>query len=325
MNVNNLQNLKSELRELGFSKELVADMEKQMQKNNPDFQLRAEADGTKRKLDFVLHFKQSSRTDYYFFNKFDVMLNKAKPLEEGQKYMVISPGEQNKPVFRKFSNPNEAIDYFKEQKGNNELAAGKDPASKTTLARMEEGKVAFVDKDFSKVFYTPAVRQTFYPDKGKGFTAQQAANLVEGRSVYRDDLLNIAGAPYKAWVALDFEKQKDRFQNYVTRQFHDPSYGFDLAKTLDKFNIKELSDPAARQKLEESLKNGNRPMVTVMKDGQETKMLIEAVPRYSQINFYQENGKSEKREQFLETPKATIVNQGKGMENKLTESHGRRM
>gem|GEM_PF-1250067 len=302
MNKNNLENLRDELRELRFDKKLADELQKNMEKNLPEFQLRTQLPGSKgEQADFTLHFKQSAQSDYYFFNKYDVKLNK-NPLEEGQKYLVISPGDQGKPVFRKFDNPNEAIDYFKGQKGNSELASGKDPGHKTTLATMENDKVNFVAKDFQKAFYTPAVAQTVYVEKGKGFTADQAANLIQGRAVYRDDLLNVGGIPYKAWVALDFDKPKDRSQNYQTRQFHDPSYGFDLSKTLDKFNIKELEDPAKRQKLEESLRNGNRPLITTMKEGQETKLFIEAVPRYSQVNFYQENGKPEKREQFIKDP-----------------------
>lgn len=330
MNKNNLENLRNELRELRFDKKLADDMEKNMEKNLSEFQLRTQLPGNKGQVDFTLHFKQSTQSDYYFLNKYDVTLNKAKPLEEGQKYLVISPGDQGKPVFRKFENPNEAISYFKEQKGNSELAAGKDPGHKTTLAMMENDKISYVAKDFQKVFYTPAVSQTVFVDKGKGFTADQAANLIQGRSVYRDDLLNIGGVPYKAWVALDFDKPKDRFQNYVTRQFHDPSYGFDLAKTLDKFNIKELEDPEKRQKLEESLRNGNRPLITTLKDGQETKLYVEAVPRFSQINLFREDGKTEKREQFLKQPaveKSQVENvkNDKNRNREAVESQGMKL
>jgi hypothetical protein len=321
MNLNNLENLKDELKELRFDKKLSEEMEKNMQKNLPEFQLRQHLPADKGQVDFLLHFKQSGQSDFYYFNKYDVSLNTAKPLAEGQKYLVISPGEQGKPIFRKFENPNEAITYFKEQKGNAELAAGKDPGNKTTLATMEKDKVNFVTKDFQKTFYAPAKSQTIYVEKGNGFTAEQAANLIQGRAVHRDNLLNLGGEPYKAWIALDFDKPKDRHQNYLTRQFHDPSYGFDLKKTLEKFQIKELDDPKAKGKLEESLKNGNRPLITVVKDGQEIKLRIEAVPRYSQINLYAENGKPEKREQFLKEPVLSAnFSKDKTKEKELSES-----
>lgn len=321
MNLNNLESLKEELKELRFDKKLAEEMEKNMQKNLPEFQLRQQLPAEKGQVDFLLHFKQSGQSDFYYLNKYDVSFNNAKPLAEGQKYLVISPGEQGKPIFRKFENPNEAITYFKEQKGNTELAAGKDPGNKTTLATMEKDKVNFVSKDFQKTFYAPAKSQTIYVEKGNGFTAEQAANLIQGRAVHRDNLLNLGGEPYKAWIALDFDKPKDHHQNYVTRQFHDPSYGFDLKKTLEKFQIKELDDPKAKGKLEESLKNGNRPLITVVKDGQEIKLRIEAVPRYSQINLYAENGKPEKREQFLKEPAlSTSFSKDKTKEKELSNS-----
>lgn len=299
MNLNNLENLKEEMKALGFKAKLIEEMEKSMEKDLPEFRLQHLSTADKGQLDYELHFKKSGQSDFYYFNKYEVSLNKGKPLEEGLKYLVISPGEKDKPVFRSFESPNKAIAYLKEQKGDSELAIGKDPGSKTTLATMENGKVNYVEKEFSKTYYSPAVVQTFYVEKGKGFSMEQAGNLLQGRSVYRDDLLNLAGMTYKAWMKLDFDKPKDRFHNFTLNQYHDPSYGFDLKKVLDKFNIRELADPAKREKLEESLKNGNRPMITTQKDGQDVKLRIEAVPRYSQINMYAENGKPEKREQFL--------------------------
>lgn len=313
MNLNNLENLKEELKALGFPKKLAEDMEKNMQKDVPEFQLRHQLPADKGQVDMQLHFRQSGQSDYYYFNKYSVTINNAKPLEADQKYLVISPGEQGKPVFRKFDTPHEAISYFKEQKGNSELAVGKDVGHKTTLATMEKDKVNFVSKDFQKTYYSPAVTQNVYVEKGQGFTAEQSANLIQGRSVYRDDMLNLGGQPYKAWIKLDFDQPKDRFENFKTKQFHDPSYGFDLKAVLDKFNIKELADPKQREKLEESLKNGNRPTITTVKDGQEVKLRIEAVPRYGQVNMYQENGKPEKREQFLKEP-AVSQNRSQGQQ-----------
>jgi hypothetical protein len=325
MNLNNLENLKEELKELRFDKKLAEEMEKSMQKNLPEFQINHRVPADKGQVDFTLHFKQSAQSDFVYFNKYDVVLNNAKLLDEGHKYLVISEGEQGKPLFRKFENPHEAISYFKQQKGNTELASGKDIAHKTTLATMQNDKINFVSKDFQKTLYTPAISQTVYVEKGQGFTAEQAANLIQGRSVYRDNLLNLGGQTYKAWIKLDFDSPKDRFGNFKTKQFHDPSYGFDLQKTLDKFNIKELEDPAKRQKLEESLRNGNRPLITTMKDGQVVKLRIEAVPRYSQVNMFAENGKPEKREQFLKGPKleqGAAQNKSKSKDKEIAEGHG---
>ncbi|EHQ24663.1 hypothetical protein Mucpa_0469 [Mucilaginibacter paludis DSM 18603] len=316
MNYNNLETLKGELTKLRFSDKTIAAMQQQMEKGVPEFYLNDKIKGTRGQVDLTLHFKQSGQSENYYFNKFEATLNTAKPLEEGQKYMVISPNPNaaGKNLVKPFEHMHEAISFFKEQKGDSVLAAGKDAAHKTELAKMEKGKINYVAKEFQVPFRSPARTQTFYIDRGKGFTAEQGANLMQGRAVYRDDLVNAAGE-YKAWIKLDMDSPKDRYQNYTANQYHVPSYGFDLEKVLDKFQIKELNDPAKKAALVESLQNGNRPAITTVKDGQEIKLNIEAVPRYGQINMFQDNGKPEKREQFLKEPSLnTNLNVGKAKE-----------
>jgi len=317
MNLNNLENLKEELKTLRFKDKTISEMQQNMEKGVSEFTLNEKIAGTRGQVDITLHFKQSGQSEHYFFNKYEVALNSGKALEEGHKYMVITPNEAGKNMVKSFENVAEAISFFKEQKGNSELAAGKDAAHREKLATMENSKVNYVAKEFQRTFRTPAVTQTFYVEKGRGFTAEQAANLIQGRSVYRNDLMNVAGIPYKAWVKLDMDHPKDRNQNYLTNQYHDPSYGFNLEKTLEKFQIRELDNPAKKEQLIESLQSGNRPMITTVKQGEEVKMLIEAVPRYSQVNLYQENGKPEKREQFLkeQLQEQTLqIGKGKGKE-----------
>jgi len=319
MNRNNVENLKDELKKLGFKDKVASEMEKQIEKGTPDFTLNDKINGTKGQVDLTLHFRQSWQSDNYYFNKYEAALNTGKGLEEGQKYMIITPNEQvpGKNMVKSFENVTDAITFFKQQKGNSELASGKDAASKTELAKMENGKVNYVAKDFQRTFRTPAQTQTFFVEKGKGFTAEQAANLIQGRSVYRDDLLNLGGMEYKAWIKLDMDSPKDRHQNYQTNQYHVPSYGFDLEKILDKYQIKELNDPKKKEALIQTLENGNRPLITTVKEGQDTKLFMEAVPRYSQLNFFREDGKPEKREQFLKEPKLEQnlqLNKGKGKE-----------
>jgi len=323
MNLNNLENLKEEMKNLGFKDKLIEKMEENMAKDVPEFTLNEVRPATKGQVDLALHFKQSSQSDFYYFNKFTVAHNQGKPLEEGQQYMVITKNEQGKNMVKKLENVSDAISFFKEQKGNSELAVGKDAANKVMVASMENGKINYVAKDFNRTFYSAPVNQTIWLERGKGFTAEQAANLIQGRSVYRDDMMNMGGETYKAWVKLDFDKGKDRFQNYNTNQYHDPSYGFDINKVLDKFNIKELEDPAKRVLLESSLRNGNRPLVTVNKERQDVKVFLEAVPRYSQLNMYAENGKPEKREQFLKEPAlSSSLSNSKSKEKELGESQG---
>ena len=62
------------------------------------------------------------------------------------------------------------------------------------------------------------VEQTFYLNKGKGVTAKEAYNLLEGRAVHKE-LSNKAGEPYKAWIQLDFDS-KDKNNNHEVNQYH---------------------------------------------------------------------------------------------------------
>lgn len=316
MNYNNLENLKEELTKLGFGEQVFDKMKGQMEKGVPEFTVYDRLMGTSKQIDLTLHFKQSGQSENYYFNKFLVGLNNSKPLEEGQKYIISStnPEQAGKNLTRSFENVTEAIAYFKEQKGDSKLLVGKDAVRAQELARMEKGSVNYVDKDFAYAYKHPARTQTFFVERGKGFTAEQAANMIQGRAVYREDLVSSAGQ-YKAWIKLDLDTAKDRYQNYTTLQYHVPTYGFELDKVLDKYGIKELGNEKQREQLTRSLENGNRPLVTVMKDGQETKLVMEVQPRYSQLNFFREDGKPEKREQFLkeqQQDKKMEVSKGKG-------------
>lgn len=78
---------------------------------------------------------------------------------------------------------------------------------------------------------------------------------------------------------------------------------FDVAKELDSYKINGLENEKFREDLDQQLKDGNRPVVTVTgSDGQEQKLNLESMPRYTNLNFYQSSGKPEKREQFLKEP-----------------------
>ena len=305
MNRNNLENIQDEMKNLRFSKKAIDEAQQKMEKGLPDFTVSEQIKGSKGQVDVTAQFRQSGQSDNYYLNKFAVALNTGKALEEGHKYFIITPNdkEPGKNLTKSFENVSDAISFFKEQKGDSRLAAGKDAGHATELATIKAGRVDYVEKDFQRTFRTPAQTQTFFVERGRGFTVEQAANLIQGRSVYRDDLLNLGGQPYAAWIKLDMDSPKDKYQNYQTNQYHVPSYGFTTKEALEKYDVKELSDPKKLETIMASIENGNRPLVTTIKDGEEVKLHVEAAPRYRQINFFQENGKPEKREQFLKEPK----------------------
>jgi hypothetical protein len=127
------------------------------------------------------------------------------------------------------------------------------------------------------------VEQTFYLNKGKGFTMKEAFNLLDGRSVNKE-LTNKEGQSYNAWVQLDFEK-KDKHNNFEMKQFHE-NYGFDLKEAVGKYAIPGIKDPKQEDALMQSLQKGNLQAVNVEKDGSTRMMFIEANPQFKSVNLY---------------------------------------
>jgi hypothetical protein len=130
--------------------------------------------------------------------------------------------------------------------------------------------------------------QTFYLNKGKGVTAKEAYNLLDGRAVHKD-LTTKEGQPYKAWIQLDFEN-KDKNNNNEVKQFHE-NYGYDLKAAVEKFAVAELNDPEKAKALMQSLEKGNVQSVTIEKDGSSHKMFMEADPQYKKVTMYDSNMK----------------------------------
>ncbi|WP_345954631.1 hypothetical protein [Mucilaginibacter sp. PAMB04168] len=330
MNLNNLDDLKKELKDLGFNPKVADELEKHMKPLLGHFTLNDQFPGDKGLVDMTLHFRKSNQSDFYTLNKYEVTAGKVPPTVPGQQYMVISENEKDKqkPLVKTFDNPNEAIDFFKKEKGTSELAMGESADSKQLLASKEKGTVNFIDKQFRPAYFSPAVKQTFYIKEGQGFSARQAANLVQNRTVHRDNMLTRDGEPYKAWIRLDFDQKKDDFGNHKFKQFYDPSFGFDLEKTLNQYQIKELSDPAKKEAIMNAMKQGDRVELTVKgPENKDMKVLAEAVPRYGKLDFFNEKGSRQKREQF-EKPSAELAHdkgQNQGKEQQQEKRQGVRM
>lgn len=127
------------------------------------------------------------------------------------------------------------------------------------------------------------LEQTFYLNKGKGVTAKEAFNLLEGRAVYKE-MTNKAGESYSAWIQLDFDK-KDKHNNHEVKQFHQ-NFGYDLKAAVSKFPIPDLKEAEKEKILLQSLQKGNIQSVTIEKEGTAHKMFIEANPKFKSLNLY---------------------------------------
>jgi len=131
------------------------------------------------------------------------------------------------------------------------------------------------------------VDHTFYLNKGKGVTAKEAFNMLDGRAVHKD-LVTKDGTEYKAWLQLDFENKTDK--GFEVKQFHE-NYGYDLKDAVQKFAVSELNAPDKEKALITSLQKGNVQSVTIEKDGESHKMFMEANPQYKNVTLYDSNMK----------------------------------
>jgi hypothetical protein len=166
--------------------------------------------------------------------------------------------------------------------------------------KSSQSDMYFLNKYDAKLMtFDPAKEkeQTFYINKGHGVTAKEAFNLLEGRSVYKE-LVNKENEPYKAWIKLDFDLPKDKNDNHKIKQFSE-GFGYDLEKTLSRFNVKELNDPDLKAAVVKSLQKGNIQQVTVVDDRGANKYNLEANPNYKTINVYDAQQKAVRRETIL--------------------------
>lgn len=89
MNTQNLDYLKSNLKYFGFGERMNADLEKNIKSQKEEFKLNCEIPHFNSKMNYVLHFKKSDKTDMYFFNKYDASLsNTQKDLKTDQAFYI---------------------------------------------------------------------------------------------------------------------------------------------------------------------------------------------------------------------------------------------
>lgn len=304
MNRNSLENFRNEAKLLKIPQTMISAAEALMEKGVEKIDLQGQLKADKGTIDLSIHLKKSAQSDYYYLNRFELAKSSALPLEKDHKYLITGPDSNGELKTKQFESAVQAMDFFRGQKTDFELAVGKfsekDMPFRDVLATMKDGKVDYVKQEFRTTFYSPVIRNAHYVDRGKGFTVEQAANMLQGRAVFREDMVSRAGEQYKAWSQYQFDQPKDRYGNYTMKQFGE-GYGFDLKKELSEYQIKELGGKDTAEKLITDLQNGNRPVVNVtLPDGEQKPLIVEAVPRYTNLNFFESGGKPVKREELKE-------------------------
>src|SRR6185312_2387660 len=78
MNNENFQYLSDNLKYMGFGENLKADLEKNLNEGNADFQLHHKATINKKPFEVTMNFRKSDTSDMYFFNNYHASLEKSK-------------------------------------------------------------------------------------------------------------------------------------------------------------------------------------------------------------------------------------------------------
>ena len=96
MNLNNLEDLKKEVKDLGFNPKVADELEKNMKPLHGLFYVKMRLLGDKGSVDMTLHFRKSGQSDFYSFNKYEVTAGKVPPTADNQVYMVVTENKDNK-------------------------------------------------------------------------------------------------------------------------------------------------------------------------------------------------------------------------------------
>lgn len=88
MNTQNLEFLKKSLLNLGFGEQVNKALEKNIEKELPDFTLVAKHEFNQQQVNYTLHFKAGENKDMYFFNKFDTTLHQGQDQQQTQSFYI---------------------------------------------------------------------------------------------------------------------------------------------------------------------------------------------------------------------------------------------
>lgn len=84
----NLEHLTTKLRNHGFGETLAAELEKQIQKGQPEITLPFKSEINKREIEATLYFGKSEKSELYFFNKYDCRLKNEKEETMAQTFYI---------------------------------------------------------------------------------------------------------------------------------------------------------------------------------------------------------------------------------------------
>lgn len=129
-----------------------------------------------------------------------------------------------------------------------------------------------------------SLSQNFRVSREDSFTAKEAVNLLEGRSVKIEFHNPKSDEIETAFVKLNFEEEKNQYGNYNFQTFY-KNYGVDAAKTVENSNL-IFDKPEYRENTIKSLEKGNVVKVKFEQDGNvmEGKAILN--PQYKNLSMY---------------------------------------
>ena len=132
------------------------------------------------------------------------------------------------------------------------------------------------------------ISRSFKLENGKGVTAKEAYNLLDGRAVNKD-LKNKEGISYNAWVKLDFANKDEAGQAKIL-QYH-KNYGYDLQAELSKL---PMAHNARRWPEQTDVFSGTWQMCIRLNwriSPSHPTILVAANPQYKSLDLADENGR----------------------------------
>ena len=212
--------------------------------------------------------------------------NQVQYLKDQMKYLGFGEGEKLHKDLEK---------GIKSKKNEFEIKASSDkalPGNKVDFIlkfnKTESGGV-FLNSYHSKLTNdkNEEMSHNFPVNRENTFTAKEAVNLLEGRSVKIEFLNPKTDQKEPAFVRFDFSEPKTEKGNYKFQNFY-KNYGIDTAEIVEKSNL-VFDKPEYKDSTIKSLEKGNIVKVKIKDNDQVVEAKAVLNPQYKNLNLYDQD------------------------------------
>ncbi|MDV3928783.1 hypothetical protein CMT52_20775 [Elizabethkingia anophelis] len=212
--------------------------------------------------------------------------NQVQYLKDQMKYLGFGEGEKLHKDLEK---------GIKSKKNEFEIKASSDkalPGNKVDFIlkfnKTESGGV-FLNSYHSKLTNdkNEEMSHNFPVNRENTFTAKEAVNLLEGRSVKIEFLNPKTDQKEPAFVRFDFSEPKTEKGNYKFQNFY-KNYGIDTAEIVEKSNV-VFDKPEYKDSTIKSLEKGNIVKVKIKENDQVVEAKAVLNPQYKNLNLYDQD------------------------------------